>query len=193
MLPIDYAMTPDSFYQQLGDLGSGDNIPPVETWNPPLSGDIDLIVKNDGSWIHEGRTITRQGLLRTFSRILKREDDHYFLVTPAEKWRIQVESAPFFIVSMQVENPGKSQVITMASNTDNLISLNAEHPLWVEYDSELNPTPYILVRQNLHGLISRNVYNELCELVETVTTDSKTVWQIRSNNSVFLLGESTES
>ena len=193
MLLIDYAMTPDSFYQQLGDLGSGDNIPPVETWNPPLSGDIDLIVKNDGSWIHEGRTITRQGLLRTFSRILKREDDHYFLVTPAEKWRIQVESAPFFIVSMQVENPGKSQVITMASNTDNLISLNAEHPLWVEYDSELNPTPYILVRQNLHGLISRNVYNELCELVETVTTDSKTVWQIRSNNSVFLLGESTES
>lgn len=193
MLLIDYAMTPDSFYQQLGDLGSGDNIPPVETWNPPLSGDMDLIVKNDGSWIHEGRTITRQGLLRTFSRILKREDDHYFLVTPAEKWRIQVESAPFFIVSMQVENPGKSQVITMASNTDNLISLNAEHPLWVEYDSELNPTPYILVRQNLHGLISRNVYNELCELVETVTTDSKTVWQIRSNNSVFLLGESTES
>ena len=193
MLLIDYAMTPDSFYQQLGDLGSGDNIPPVETWNPPLSGDMDLIVKNDGSWIHEGRTITRQGLLRTFSRILKREDDHYFLVTPAEKWRIQVESAPFFIVSMQVENPGKLQVITMASNTDNLISLNAEHPLWVEYDSELNPTPYILVRQNLHGLISRNVYNELCELVETVTTDSKTVWQIRSNNSVFLLGESTES
>ena len=193
MLLIDYAMTPDSFYQQLGDLGSGDNIPPVETWNPPLSGDMDLIVKNDGSWIHEGRTITRQGLLRTFSRILKREDDHYFLVTPAEKWRIQVESAPFCIVSMQVENPGKSQVITMASNTDNLISLNAEHPLWVEYDSELNPTPYILVRQNLHGLISRNVYNELCELVETVTTDSKTVWQIRSNNSVFLLGESTES
>ncbi len=182
-------MTPDAFYRQLGAIGSADKVPPVEQWDPPLSGDMDLVIKQDGSWIHEGRQITRQGLVRTFSRILKREKEDYFLVTPTEKWRIQVETAPFLVTSMHIENPGKSQVLEMTTNTYNRVSLNSDHPLWIEYDDELNPKPYILVRQNLHALVGRNVYNELANSAECITTGSKTLWQVRSAGVLFLLGE----
>ena len=30
---------------------------PVHLWDPPFCGDIDLIIKRDGSWVHEGRVI----------------------------------------------------------------------------------------------------------------------------------------
>jgi len=192
MRPIKSVMTPDAFYRQLGSVGSGDQVPPVEKWDPALSGEMDLVIKKDGSWVHEGRTITRPGLVRTFSRILKRENDEYFLVTPGEKWRIQVETAPFLVTAMTLENPGKSQVIKMTTNTDNLIHLSIDHPLWVEYDDNQNPTPYILVRHNLNALINRNVYNELTEIAECVTTAHKTLWQVRSSEVLYLLGEINE-
>lgn len=182
-------MSPDQFYQSLDQLGSGDQVPPVEKWNPELSGDMDLIIKANGEWLHYGSIIKRRGLVRVFSKILKREDNQYFLVTPQEKWQIQVEDAPFLVNRMQSESDGDEQVIELHTTTDNCVKVDSDHPIWVEYDQEQNPKPYVIIRNNLHALINRNVYMELAELAEEIKSTAKTVWKIRSAGSHFLLGE----
>ncbi|MFN3163739.1 MAG: DUF1285 domain-containing protein, partial [Pseudohongiellaceae bacterium] len=32
---------------------------PVHLWDPPFCGDIDLVIRRDGTWVHEGRPIRR--------------------------------------------------------------------------------------------------------------------------------------
>ena len=72
--------------------------PPLHLWNPPLSGDISIRINAQGDWYHEGSKIERQSLVNLFASILRREEDgEYYLVTPSEKWRIEVELHPLLI------------------------------------------------------------------------------------------------
>ncbi|MCW8193474.1 DUF1285 domain-containing protein [Proteobacteria bacterium 005FR1] len=145
-------------------------LPPVEKWNPPLSGDIDIRIARDGRWYHEGSEIQRQKLVRLFSTILKREGDDYFLVTPVEKWRIQVEDAPFVVVDFSRQGRGADQKFVFKTGTDDIVVADQEHPLWVETrkvgedGATEESVPYIIVRKNLPALISRNVYYHLIEV-----------------------------
>ena len=66
-------------------------MPPVHLWDPPYCGEIDITIKRDGTWIHEGTPIGRPGLVRLFASILKKEGEQHFLVTPVEKVGIVVE------------------------------------------------------------------------------------------------------
>ena len=91
-------MNIESFTGQFG-VAESENKYPVQLWNPPLSGDMNLVIKKDGSWWHEGGKFTRESLVLLFSSILKREGDEYYLVSPVEKWRIQVEDTPLQIIS----------------------------------------------------------------------------------------------
>ncbi|WP_322853379.1 DUF1285 domain-containing protein [Marinobacter sp. X15-166B] len=73
----------------------GKSLPPVDTWTPELSGDIDIRITRDGQWLYRGVPLKREAITRLFATILRREEDgEYYLVTPVEKWRIQVEDAP---------------------------------------------------------------------------------------------------
>ena len=60
-------------------------MPPVELWDPPFCGDIDLEIKSDGSWFYNGTIFKRLSLVKLFASVLKKEDEKYFLVTPVEK------------------------------------------------------------------------------------------------------------
>ena len=59
-------------------------IPPVEKWNPPFCGNLDIRIARDGTWFYLGTPIGRPELVKLFSSILKKEEDKYFLVTPVE-------------------------------------------------------------------------------------------------------------
>ena len=75
--------------------------PPLHLWHPPLSGDIAIRIAADGSWYHEGTLIQRESLVRVFASILRREEDgEYYLVTPGEKWRIEVELHPLIVTDI---------------------------------------------------------------------------------------------
>src|ERR1700690_4642245 len=78
-------------------------LPPVDQWNPPFCGDIDMRIAGDGTWFYMGTPIGRPALVRLFSTILKRENGKHFLVTPVEKVGIRVDDAPFLAVEMQKE------------------------------------------------------------------------------------------
>ncbi|MEH6638278.1 MAG: DUF1285 domain-containing protein [Porticoccaceae bacterium] len=147
-------------------------LPPVESWNPPLSGDIDIVITRDGVWHHEGSPIKRQPLVKLFSSILKREGDDYFLVTPVEKWRMQVEDVPFLVVAMECSSNDvdAEQVLTFTTNVDDRVCAGPDNPIRVEVDPETDePSPYLLIRRNLEGRISRSVYYQLAELAKPIT------------------------
>src|SRR5471032_3317351 len=81
----------------------GRALPPVERWNPPFCGDIDMRIASDGTWFYQKTPIGRPALVKLFASVLKREGDRYFLVTPVEKVGIVVEEAPFLAVEMRVD------------------------------------------------------------------------------------------
>ncbi len=43
-----------------------DGLPPVERWNPPYCGDIDMEIRPDGTWFYMGTPIGRPALVRLF-------------------------------------------------------------------------------------------------------------------------------
>ena len=48
-------------FAYVADYESAESGPPVEQWDPPFTGDLDIRVARDGSWFYEGREIWRQG------------------------------------------------------------------------------------------------------------------------------------
>ena len=81
--------------------------PPVHLWNPPFCGDIDMRIARDGTWFYLGTPIGRAPLVKLFSSILKREGEHYFLVTPVEKVGITVDDAPLLAVDFDGHGHGR--------------------------------------------------------------------------------------
>lgn len=136
--------------------------PPVHLWNPPFCGDIDIVIKRDGTWIHEGTPIGRPGLVKLFASILKKEKDEFFLVTPVEKVRLRVEDAPFVAVDFDVMDG----VITFETNVGDKVSAGQETPIRVVLAADGEPSPYVEVRQGLEALIDRKSFYRLVDLGE---------------------------
>ena len=165
-------------------------LPPVDKWNPPFCGDIDLKILRDGRWMYMGTEIRRPAMVRLFSTILRLDTDgEYYLVTPVEKVRIQVEDTPFLIVSMdKLKKENKTSLIFYTSLKDEII-LTKKNPISIEVNDKNEPSPYILVRNNLRGLISRSVYYELIEYAQERTIEDKNFLTIESNNEIFKMFE----
>lgn len=178
-----------SILAELSKSDRGKQLPPVEKWNPDFCGDMALEIKRDGQWFYEGTPIGRQRLVKLFSTVLKKEGDDYFLVTPVEKLGITVEDVPFLIIRMMITDTELGPVITFEDNCDNKVLLTKENPLWVEVDpSTGEPSPYINVRNNLNGLIHRNVFYELVEQSEEQTIEGERHLGVRSAGDFFSLG-----
>lgn len=140
-------------------------MPPLEKWNPPFCGDLDMHIRRDGTWFYQGTPIGRHELVKLFSTILWREGDKYFLVTPVEKVGITVEDAPFVAVDFDAEGAGEDQVLRFVTNVEDTASAGADHPIRVVRDPETGePAPYILIRRNLEALIDRKSFYRLVDL-----------------------------
>jgi hypothetical protein len=168
----------------------GQKLPPVERWNPPLSGDMDMRISRDGTWYHEGSPILRERLARLFSTILRREDDgDYYLVTPVEKWRIRVDDAPFVAVLLQVVGTGHEQELHFTTNMGDVVIAGPDHPIEVEYATpDSAPAPYLQVRARLRALIARSVFVELTGLGEERDVEGKPLYGVWSQGVFFPLG-----
>ncbi len=140
-------------------------LPPVETWNPPFCGDIDMEIRRDGTWFYQGTPIGRPALVKLFASILIREGDEYFLVTPVEKVGIRVQDAPFIAVDFQVAGEGEAQDLTFLTNLDDAVVAGPEAPVRVVRDPNTGePSPYVRIRRNLEALIDRKSFYRLVEL-----------------------------
>jgi uncharacterized protein len=131
---------------------------------PINCGDLDIWIARDGTWFYMGSPIGRQPLVKLFASVLRREADGYWLVTPAERGRIQVEDAPFVAVAVERDGDGPSPRLIFRTNLDEFVTLGPDHPLRVETESDGQPVPYIRVRDGLDARLARPVFYELVDL-----------------------------
>jgi hypothetical protein len=141
--------------------------PPLHLWHPELSGDIDIQIKCDGNWIHEGSPIKRAALVRLFASILRRESDgEYYLVTPVEKWRLQVECLPLLITDFEQVISNGEPLLRVTLNTGRTLDVNDEHPLYLP-ELQLAPEiPAVKLEHGLAALFSRAAWYRLAELCQ---------------------------
>ena len=158
---------------------------PVHLWNPPYCGEIDIRIARDGTWFHEGTPIGREGLVRLFEGILKREGDRYYLVTPVEKVGITVEDAPMLAVDFDCAAPGADQVLTFHTKTGGEVVAGPDHAIRVDRGTDGEPSPYVLMRTNLWALIDRKSFYRMVDLGEHADHEGARWFGIRSSGAFF--------
>ena len=164
-------------------------LPPVHLWKPDFSGDIDMQIRADGTWWHEGGQIKRPAMVTMFASILWKEADEYFLVTPVEKVRIQVEDVPLFVTELRVTETDDQQQLSFITSTEDVVLCDADHPLRVETDPNSGePSPYIAVRYGMEARLNRNAFYQLVELGYEAEIDGQQHLVVDSAGSQFSLG-----
>jgi hypothetical protein len=159
----------------------GRGLPPVHLWRPDHCGQIDIVIRRDGVWLHEGAPIGRSELVRLFSTVLRKDPDGYCLVTPVEKLGLKVEDLPFRAVAVAREDDR----LVFTTDVGDLVVAGPEHPIEVETDPVTGePAPALRVRADLWARIARPVFYELVETAE-VEEGRLTV---RSAGAAFALG-----
>ncbi len=165
-------------------VSEGKRLPPVQNWHPERTGEIDIRIASDGRWYFQGEEMTREATVHLFSTILRRDGEDYYLVTPAEKQKIQVEDVPFVVRLMDVEAAGTAQQkIHFSTNVGDHFTLSAEHPLSLRGDAK-EPRPYVRVRDRLEARLLSPVYYELANYVEQ---DAQGQLSVLSAGERFLL------
>ena len=163
----------------------GRGLPPVHLWNPAHCGDIDIVIRRDGLWFHEGSPIGREALVRLFSTVLRKDPDGFHLVTPVEKMKITVEDAPF--IAVRVDQVG--QALRFTTNVGDEVEAGPDNAIRVEMDPDSGaPHPYLHVRRGLDALIARPVFYELVEMGVLLTTATGPQVAVESGGVWFTLG-----
>ncbi|MGC2201942.1 MAG: DUF1285 domain-containing protein [Stellaceae bacterium] len=166
-------------------------LPPKRVRRPVIDhGDLEMRIARDGVWYYRGSPIRRPALVNLFAAVLRRESDgSYWLITPAERGRIEVEDAPFLAVALTVEGEGRDQQLIFRTNLDEFVTAGSGRPLRVETAENGEPTPYILVRDRLEAKIVRPVFYELAELGTEEKIEGTAQFGVWSKGTFFRLGE----
>jgi hypothetical protein len=155
-----------------------------------VCGDLGLSIRRDGTWFYRGSPIGRKPLVKLFASVLRRDEaGGYWLVTPAEKGRIEVEDVPFVAVEATIVGAGREQIVTLRTNLDEIVTVGRQHPLRVDEDPATGaPAPYVLVRDRLEARLARPVFYEMVERGEERTINGARVLGIWSAGEFFRLG-----
>lgn len=159
----------------------GRGLPPVHLWHPAHCGDIDIVIRRDGVWMHDDSPIGRPELVRLFSTVLRKDPDGYVLVTPGEKLSIRVEDLPFRAVALS----RRGEALIFTTDVGDETEAGPDHSIRVETDPVSGePSPAIHVRADLWARIARPVFYELVEMAKV--EDGRLT--VRSNGEAFALG-----
>jgi hypothetical protein len=164
--------------------------PPVELWNPPFCGDIDMRIAADGTWFYQKSPIGRLALVKLFASVLKREGDKHFLVTPVEKVGIEVEDAPFLAVEMKTSRADEGQVLEFRTNVDDWVTAGPGHALRFELQPETGGLkPYLHVRRDLWAKVTRALFYDLVALGKEHDVNGKTMFGVASRGEFFAMAD----
>lgn len=174
--------------------GRDRGLPPVEKWNPPYCGDLDIRIAADGLWFYLGTPIGREALVRLFASVLRRDEDgRHYLVTPVEKIGITVDDVPFVAVEMFAAGEGPAQVITLRTNVGDIVEVGPAHPLRFTAEPETDGVrPYVLVRGRLEARLARPLLFELVETATIETRESEDWFGVWSNETFFPMMRAAE-
>ena len=165
---------------------SGKGPPPVERWNPPFCGDLDMRIASDGTWFYLKTPIGRPALVKLFASVLKREGDRYFLVTPVEKCGITVDDAPFLAVELKIGDGEAGRVLHFRTNVDDWVSCGPQHALRFEPEAGTGGLkPYLHVRRDLWAKVTRTLFFDLVEIGEERDVDGAAMFGVMSAGMFF--------
>ncbi len=189
--PLSNPSTGSSLIQNPGSGKSSPNRAAAGGKRPPLDlGDIDMRIARDGTWFYRGSPISRLALVKLFASVLRREPDgRYWLVTPAERGRVEVEDVPFLAVALTVAGDGREQQLIFRTNLDDIVTAGPDNPVRVETAANGEPAPYILVRDHLEARIARPVFYDLVELGREERIEDAAQFGVWSGGRFFRLGE----
>lgn len=178
----------------------GRSIPPLDEWHPEQVADMDLVIKANGEWWHEGGLVTRQSLVSLFATILWKEESNgtceYFLKTPVQKLRIQVEDVPLLINDVGIVTENGVSWLEFTTTTGDVVRLDNEHRIELR---SYNPTvaqediakeqvrPYMLVRNDLTALIGRNTFYHLTEIGKLTEQNDEVILTLESGGKSYQL------
>jgi hypothetical protein len=165
-------------------------IPPVERWDPPFCGDIDMKIEADGTWLYQKTPIGRPALVKLFSGILKREGDKYFLVTPVEKVGLIVVDAPFLAVELKVEH-AEDQILAFRTNVDDWVEAGPGHAIKFVPEATGGLKPYVHVRRDLWAKVTRALFFDLVALGEERNVGGKAMFGVASKGEFFAMAEAS--
>ena len=118
-----------------------------------------------------------------FASILRREEDsQYYLVTPTEKWRIEVALHPLFIIDFDVQVVEGVQYLKATLKTGRVVMVGEEFPLFL--DPTVGDIAAMTLAHGLTALCARPAWYRLVGLATTV--DGTEV--IASGTYTFRLG-----
>lgn len=152
--------------------------------------DLQMRISRDGVWHYRGSPIPRLPLVKLFASVLRREaNGSYWLVTPAERGRVEVEDVPFLAVALDAEGEGCGRRLTFRTNLDEFVTAGKDHPLRIETAADGEPAPYIQIRDGLEARLTRAVFYELVDLGDEEQVGDATVFGVWSDGTFFGLGE----
>jgi len=167
-------------------------LPPVEQWNPPFCGDIDMRIAADGTWFYQKTPIGRQSLVKLFASILKREGEKYVLVTPVEKVGLVVEDVPFLAVELKVDHGAAGQILTFRTNVDDWVVAGPGHALRFEQQAHTGGLkPYLHVRRDLWAKVTRALFYDLVGLGEEREIGGIAMFGVVSQGEFFAMAEAS--
>lgn len=182
-----------SLTAQIDDLSSA---PPFDKWDPPFCGDIDMCIKGDGRWFYMGSPIGRMPLVKLFASVLVYEpkSNEYFLKTPAEKVRIQVEDAPFLITEWYTSETDEGPAVVVTTNLGKQVVLSDAHPLLnfsateTKEPDDNEPRLYVEIERGLQARVHRNVFYQWVNDDKGLVFERSNQLHLRSGGKNFLLG-----
>ena len=177
-----YTPPPELAGMSLADIAEAvaeRRLPPVEQWSPDTIDDSHMVIRADGTWLHDGSEIRRQAMVRAFSGLLNREEDgSYWLVVPYQKLSIEVEDACFIATDVS----RKDGDLAFRLNTDELVVAGPDNPIRAAGDED-QPALYVHVRRGCEARLNRSTYEQLAQIALAESDD----WTVTSGGKAFSL------
>ena len=188
LVPDDKNLSNISQYLRNAQSSHKRSIPPLDQWHPKHCGAMDLKVKANGEWWHEGQLIKRQSMIDLFSTVLWKEDGKFYLKTPVEQIEIEVEDEPLLVNSVEQIQLEGLHYIQLSTTTQDVVIVDQEHPIFMrEFDGELRP--YVHVRFGINALIQRASFFHLIEMGELMENQQgESILLLKSGNFNLQLG-----
>ncbi|MGB6926224.1 DUF1285 domain-containing protein [Psychrobacter sp.] len=177
----------------------GRAIPPLDKWHPEDIADMDLVIKANGEWWHEGGQMTRESLVNLFATILWKEENNgvteYFLKTPVQKIRIQVEDAPLLINDVGIVHEDNVSWLEFTTTTGDVVRLDDEHRITLQAYNPKDNDPAALADHSLevkHNNLENESLNENADRSKNVATDEPVrPYMLVRNGLTALIGRNT--
>ena len=188
LVPDDKNLSNISQYLKNAQSSHKRSIPPLDQWHPKHCGAMDLKVKANGEWWHEGQLIKRQSMIDLFSTVLWKEDGKFYLKTPVEQIEIEVEDEPLFVNSVEQIQLEGLHYIQLSTTTQDVVIVDQEYPIFMrEFDGELRP--YVHMRFGINALIQRASFFHLIEMGELMENQQgESILLLKSGNFNLQLG-----